>query len=248
MFFKKKCPNCGAKNPKENIACVMCGAPFPLRQMEKQLERRKEPASAVGKMRLLKKIKDLFLKKKDISGERLLEYLKNIGIEAEKIPTYSADNPGRESYGVGYSFSIRLKGLNTDVIRIERYEPESEHDIYVGYRIDYIVRGFGREKWHLKKKLKRLGSSIPSSLLTSTKQKKVYVSPNKAGEYVNIFGKDLYAWETRVVEEGGERVKYRYLKDSDLPSRETLEAYDNIAQHVRRILGCREKEASCQFC
>ena len=30
MFFKKKCPTCGAKNPKENMTCDSCGAPFEL--------------------------------------------------------------------------------------------------------------------------------------------------------------------------------------------------------------------------
>jgi len=46
MFFKKKCPNCGAKNPEGLIACAICGAPFALRQTEEQLEGRKEPTPA----------------------------------------------------------------------------------------------------------------------------------------------------------------------------------------------------------
>ncbi len=32
MFFRKKCSNCGAKNPKDAITCTTCGAPFELRQ------------------------------------------------------------------------------------------------------------------------------------------------------------------------------------------------------------------------
>lgn len=32
MFFRKKCPNCGAKNPKDATACAGCGAPFELKQ------------------------------------------------------------------------------------------------------------------------------------------------------------------------------------------------------------------------
>jgi tetratricopeptide (TPR) repeat protein len=31
MFLKKKCSNCGAKNPKDAIACAGCGVPFELR-------------------------------------------------------------------------------------------------------------------------------------------------------------------------------------------------------------------------
>ena len=30
MFFKKKCPTCGVKNPKENMTCKSCGAPLEL--------------------------------------------------------------------------------------------------------------------------------------------------------------------------------------------------------------------------
>ncbi len=32
MLLKKKCSNCGAKNPKDAIACARCGVPFELRQ------------------------------------------------------------------------------------------------------------------------------------------------------------------------------------------------------------------------
>ena len=34
MFFKKKCPTCGAKNPKENMTCRNCGAPLELGRSE----------------------------------------------------------------------------------------------------------------------------------------------------------------------------------------------------------------------
>jgi len=37
MFFKKKCPTCGAKNPKDAITCASCSAPFELRQAEGQI-------------------------------------------------------------------------------------------------------------------------------------------------------------------------------------------------------------------
>jgi hypothetical protein len=46
MFSKKKCPNCGAKNPKYSIACAMCGAAFAVMQVEERLEGRKEPIPA----------------------------------------------------------------------------------------------------------------------------------------------------------------------------------------------------------
>ena len=34
MFFKKKCPSCGTKNPKDATTCASCGAAFELRQAE----------------------------------------------------------------------------------------------------------------------------------------------------------------------------------------------------------------------
>ena len=34
MFFKRKCPHCGAKNPKERMTCAECGAPLALGQVE----------------------------------------------------------------------------------------------------------------------------------------------------------------------------------------------------------------------
>jgi tetratricopeptide (TPR) repeat protein len=34
MFFRKKCSNCGAKNPKDAVTCATCGVPFELRQTE----------------------------------------------------------------------------------------------------------------------------------------------------------------------------------------------------------------------
>jgi tetratricopeptide (TPR) repeat protein len=34
MFFKKKCPNCGARNPKDAAACSTCGLPFESGQTE----------------------------------------------------------------------------------------------------------------------------------------------------------------------------------------------------------------------
>ena len=34
MFFKKKCPNCGAKNPKDAVNCTVCGVPFELKETQ----------------------------------------------------------------------------------------------------------------------------------------------------------------------------------------------------------------------
>ena len=36
MFFKKKCPICGAKNSQDATTCASCDAPFDLRQAEGQ--------------------------------------------------------------------------------------------------------------------------------------------------------------------------------------------------------------------
>jgi len=33
MFFKKRCPICGGKNPKDAVACVSCGAPLTSRKL-----------------------------------------------------------------------------------------------------------------------------------------------------------------------------------------------------------------------
>lgn len=46
MFFKKKCPNCGAKNPKDATACTSCGTPFVSEQVEGQLA---EAEARIGK-------------------------------------------------------------------------------------------------------------------------------------------------------------------------------------------------------
>jgi tetratricopeptide (TPR) repeat protein len=37
MFFKKKCPICGAKNSQDATTCASCDAPFELRQVEGQI-------------------------------------------------------------------------------------------------------------------------------------------------------------------------------------------------------------------
>ena len=37
MFFRKKCPNCAAKNPTDATNCASCGAPFELRQAAGQI-------------------------------------------------------------------------------------------------------------------------------------------------------------------------------------------------------------------
>jgi len=37
MFFRKNCPNCAAKNPRDATTCASCGAPFELRQAEGQI-------------------------------------------------------------------------------------------------------------------------------------------------------------------------------------------------------------------
>ena len=37
MFFKVKCPNCGAKNSKERMTCETCGTPLALGQVKRQV-------------------------------------------------------------------------------------------------------------------------------------------------------------------------------------------------------------------
>jgi tetratricopeptide (TPR) repeat protein len=34
MFFKKKCLNCGAKNPKDAVSCTVCGVPLKLKETQ----------------------------------------------------------------------------------------------------------------------------------------------------------------------------------------------------------------------
>lgn len=43
MFRNVKCPNCGAKNPKESVACTECGATFALSHVEQQARGRERP-------------------------------------------------------------------------------------------------------------------------------------------------------------------------------------------------------------
>ena len=37
MFFKKKCPNYGAENPKERMTCVTCGALLALGRVDRRV-------------------------------------------------------------------------------------------------------------------------------------------------------------------------------------------------------------------
>ena len=37
MLFKKKCPTCGVRNPRERVTCIGCGAPLALEKAEKQV-------------------------------------------------------------------------------------------------------------------------------------------------------------------------------------------------------------------
>lgn len=64
---------------------------------------------------LLNRITEPFLPVEDISGEKLLAHLRNIGVDAEAISTGSVDDPGIESpwrHGEPkYSFSIRTAML-----------------------------------------------------------------------------------------------------------------------------------------
>ena len=209
-------------------------------------------------MGLLNKIKAAFRPPpftKDISGERLYEHLKNMDIGAEIMSTASSYELrpvlrwfSRRS--LNYSFSIRLKGLNIDVIQINKYEIEygDEDSSYFQYyyQIDYIVTGFEKEKWHLKRKLKKVKHSIPFILSTSVlidgfliKQKKVKVSTDKENACVRIHRPELKCpgcQEERIVEEDGKRVRYVFLKNAYFPSRDILEGYNEIALHVRGIL------------
>lgn len=78
-------------------------------------------------MGLLNKIKARFPSIKDVSGERLHEHLKNMGIDAEIIPEGSWDEPRPllrwwSGGSLIYTFSVRLKGLNIDAIQINEYE------------------------------------------------------------------------------------------------------------------------------
>ena len=171
-------------------------------------------------------LKDQSLSAKDISGERLFEHLKNIGIDAEIIIDID-DYLVEVTWWLkpDYSFSIRLKGLNIDIIQIKHYSHGFEYGSYVGYRIDYILRGFDKDKWHLKKKLKKLGDS------------EFRVSPDRESRFVGLYVfEPLLRGEQTVTIEGGKRVKYRYLKNDELPSRDTIEAYNEIALYVRKIL------------
>lgn len=55
MFFKKKCPKCGAKNPKERVVCIECGAPLASEQLKTQLPHVSTEAEAQVKSTIEKK-------------------------------------------------------------------------------------------------------------------------------------------------------------------------------------------------
>ena len=40
MFFRRKCPSCGTKNPKESDSCFECGAVLASRQVKEQKSQR----------------------------------------------------------------------------------------------------------------------------------------------------------------------------------------------------------------
>ena len=51
MFFKKKCPTCGAKNPKENMTCFSCSALFPSEVEPKEAKERARREAIEAKRR-----------------------------------------------------------------------------------------------------------------------------------------------------------------------------------------------------
>lgn len=254
-----KCPKCRCmNNPYTVKRCGHCNEILPEFTIPRDeqisefvLTKPAHLLKAIEKdSRLLTKARDLSRSAKDISGQRLHQHLKNMGIDAEIIPRGTRGDPGIESCWFSvkpkYYYSIRVKGLNFDVIQIKRYDefgPEHTRG-YMGYRIEYIVRGFERQKWHLSKRLKRLGSSRMASLIsvkTFGAKKVVKVSPDKENQCVRIYAyipflNTLLNTDKVIIEEHGRRVKYRFVKDSELPSSETIAAYDNIASHVHRIL------------
>ena len=94
MFFKKKCPNCGAKNPEALKACAICGAPFALRQMKEQLEGRKGPTPAWPKevekeaeMGSFDRLCELF---RDHTRDRICARLRALGVDAQVNMSYRA--------------------------------------------------------------------------------------------------------------------------------------------------------------
>ncbi len=174
----------------------------------------------------------------EISGSRLYEHLKNIGIDAEIIPDIGIESLLKHGMPE-YSFSIRLQGLNIDVIQIKRYNIFVPYCYmgYIGYRTDYIVRGFGRDKWHLEKKLKKLGDSTWVKTLCMFGKKVNAVSPDKMNQCIRIYTYlPLLNGGEIMIEEHGKRVKHVFVKDAELPSKETIEAYNKIALSVRRII------------
>ncbi|MDA2916019.1 hypothetical protein MYX64_04135 [Nitrospinae bacterium AH_259_B05_G02_I21] len=156
---------------------------------------------------------------KEISGEMLYEHLKNIGIDAEVIPKGSQDDPGR---GRGMSdletnqdsFSIKVKGLNLDIIQINRFlavEIYITRRKYTVYRIDYIVRDSGQKIEDLFRKLDK------EQKQTLAKEWVVLDWPNHC---VRIFGVPFYSPQT----------------DTIFPSWKTIQDFDTKAWRIREML------------
>ena len=183
---------------------------------------------------MFKKIAKIFgaAPTKDISGERLYEHLKNIGIDAEVIPEGSQDDPGPDRSpqripGNKYSFSIKVKGLHFDVIQINRYarDPYSTAG-YDDYRTDYIVRDSGEKIEDLKRNSRAYQFLLAPRVSLDWKNHCVRMYSGRMG-FITYH-------ETIISKE--ERVKYVFLKDDKFPSLETLEDYDKKAWQVRRML------------
>lgn len=245
-----KCPKCGYENAEAAKRCGYCNE---IIQTDEYIPE-PEALEIIEQLPLLKpipisngflsKIKDLllsgFCEPKDISAYRLYQHLRDMGIDASP-----PERRIKEKYARSWiQYPIRLKGLNIDEIQLNKVYNLLGEDYFHSYRIDYIVRGFEKEKWQLKRKLEELEFSVPSSVsryctYQDKDPNKVMILPEKKDHLIRIKGLNYmvdHCREKMIVEKGGKRVKYGSLKDEFFPSRETITAYDNIALRVRRIL------------
>lgn len=176
------------------------------------------------------KVRDFFsglsFPTKEVSGERLYQHLINIGIDAEVIPEGSPDAPGPEK-GNEYSFSIKVKGLNIDVIRINRGQYLVWSTRYGWrrtnqYRIVYIVRDSGQ---NIQKLEENLDEEQKRKLLMEQG-----VSLDWQDHCVRIYGVGVdFLTNREMIIDQKERVKYVFLMGDWFPSLETLELCDKQA-------------------
>jgi hypothetical protein len=144
-------------------------------------------------------------------GELLFEHLKKIGIDVDVIrPRGSPDDLWQIS--ADYSFSIKVKGLNFNVLQLNGFIADEMDSAY--YQIDYIIRDSEMNVWDVMPTLKWKQKRKLEKTLGRSR-----VSVEDWNRCVRLHGR-----------------KHEGTIFGQFPTKETLEHYDMRALAVRRLL------------